>query len=54
MKKMLLGRQQNLYVAFSINGAFTYAIGTNTDPYHHRRWLLELYVRNNPDGSFPL
>ena len=36
---------QNLYVPFSINGAFTdvqvthYAMGTKTPPYHHRCWL---------------
>ena len=49
MKKTLLGWQhvllQNLYVPFSINGAFTdvqvpHATGTNTAPYHHRCWLL--------------
>ncbi|MEQ2291216.1 hypothetical protein AMECASPLE_011155 [Ameca splendens] len=38
---------QNLHVPFSINGAFTdvevtYAIGTDTAPYHHTGWLLNL------------
>ena len=41
---------QNLYVPFSINGAFTDvqvthdAMGTNTPPYHHRCWLLNFVL----------
>lgn len=46
---------QNLYVPFTINGAFTdvpitHAMDTNTTPYHHRGWLLNFAL----DGPFPL
>uniref|UniRef100_A0A0E9RE37 Uncharacterized protein n=1 Tax=Anguilla anguilla TaxID=7936 RepID=A0A0E9RE37_ANGAN len=38
---------QNLYISFCINGAVTdvqvtHSIGTDTPPYHDRRWLLDL------------
>ena len=46
LKKMASKRQhmllQNVYISFSVNGAFTvqvtHAVGTNTPPYHDRPW----------------
>ena len=44
---------QNLYVPFSINGAFTdlkvhHAMGASTPPYHHN--AFEVNTSNNLDG----
>ncbi len=44
-----IGREQELYVIFSINGAITevqvtFAKGTDTTPYHDRPWLLDLLL----------
>uniref|UniRef100_A0AAR2KV92 Uncharacterized protein n=1 Tax=Pygocentrus nattereri TaxID=42514 RepID=A0AAR2KV92_PYGNA len=61
LKKTLLGWQQvllqNLYVPFSINGAFTDvqvtpAMGTNPPPHHQRYWLLNFALKTIPTVLF--
>ncbi len=44
-----IGREQELYVLVSINGAITevqvtFAKGTDKTPYHDRPWLLDLLL----------